>query len=71
MTRAKIDLLTEELAGLQLAAGYLQYSRAKKPDCTRIRNRENARNLWRCRRHVTWCSGNRQRAGLPRQGGNL
>jgi hypothetical protein len=26
MTRAKIDLLKEELAGLQLAAGYLQYS---------------------------------------------
>ena len=26
MTRVKIELLEEELAGLQLAAGYLQYS---------------------------------------------
>lgn len=26
MTREKIELLQEELAGLQLAAGYLEYS---------------------------------------------
>lgn len=32
MTRAKIDLLKEELAGLQLAAGYLQYSMARCQD---------------------------------------
>lgn len=32
MTRAKIDLLKEELAGLQLAAGYLQYSMERCQD---------------------------------------